>query len=422
MTARTGLLILLALGGWALPGSSQTVQEHARRQQARCAAAAEVDARANLTDRIGRLQITAELTVSQWAEGNDRVAEALAELVESLQVGPARHYADGTCEVELEIDTGRLVAALARMQQQFGGAGAPPADFDAMAEAIVRETIWAVGEGTPDGPAGGQDGQPGDDQAVAEIPPNWAAISANGRLDARNRARRRARMALLGVIRRIRLESGATVAQRADAEETFDNRLRAFVAEQAEREYRWHTARYQVDCVIEVAPSAVGEMLHRLDPNLAISAIAEALPAEAVTVTGSAELAQAYRPDARDHGRTPPPADWPEVLWVAGEARIDPDNPDTQAAARTALHQAGVEAQRMLDERMARLALSAESTVGDQLDRGAQLAEELRLHRSSARLVRQRIVDGERAEVTLMLPTGRIWRIVQYWSPRRGER
>lgn len=367
-------------------------------------------ARGAMWEQVCKLPIDARSTVGHWVTGSLPRERALRLMVRNLPAwGPARHYSDGTVEVDVRLSPRELhsrlteISRLAAADHSAGDAARP----DLAGAAGSWGVLWATGSASVDEPG------PGD------RPPGWEEVSAEG----------------LELARRAAVDDAiqALVEEVGGLKVTAARRLREFLASGSPmREAMVEGLTRVARVTVELHPDQVAVARATIDRarliELLIDAhrrhhrgdlLREADFREMALLTEARELTATGLATVPRRWRMPTAAEWIDLTapgwagWTLRATGCSPGAPADEPGSAGAADQARREALEHLLHTVENLAVDPEQTVGNLLDRHPHLRGDVALFVSGARTAAPDAspVDGP-TQVSLELPLARLWHIV----------
>ncbi len=215
------LLTVLIVAGPAMAQRADVDQLTAAQKQLLAARAARADAIRKLAEQIKGIRITSETTVKDFVTESDRIHTYLGPVIlrGAREVGKPRFYANGICEVTMQVTLMSVMKELKGLHAaHYKGSKYKSLSFEQWKVYNKLTTITAVGSGAQ--PASAQDVQqvvppgspPGTPAVVTwRTPPGWERVAPNGYNMAKRAARMDAMRKLAERIRGISITSETTV-------------------------------------------------------------------------------------------------------------------------------------------------------------------------------------------------------------------
>ena len=215
------LLTVLIVAGPAMAQRADVDQLTAAQKQLLAARAARADAIRKLAEQIKGIRITSETTVKDFVTESDRIHTYLGPVIlrGAREVGKPRFYANGICEVTMQVTLMSVMKELKGLHAaHYSGSKYKSLSFERWKVYNKLTTITAVGSGAQ--PASAQEVQqvvppgspPGTPAVVTwRTPPGWDRVAPQGYLTAARAARVDAMRKLAERIRGISITSETTV-------------------------------------------------------------------------------------------------------------------------------------------------------------------------------------------------------------------
>lgn len=363
------------------------------------------DARQRLLERVGALQLTAEVTVEAFLAEDRRLEPVLAErLSQAEQLGQPRAYTDGTVEVDVRITLVWLVEQLGDLHRRlYHGDRVKATDFAAMTTLNVEQHLVATGSATPIAAPDRVEGQAPNPQPR---PAGWQHVTDQGMVMARHAAELDAVRQLIEHVAGLDLTETLTVGEFLAVDARLQAEWITFL-EQA----RFGDPTYTPERICTVpAKQAVEPLIARINDlrkrhargdqvtEKDIESLRRGLNGTEIQAIGSGIAPPSYvrQPRSADARRTLP-------AWTWGMLR---------ATARGEAPTAEITAHRTIAEQIDALSISGSRTVADLIREDNALRRDIATYLTAVRKIAEtRETDGT-TTVTVELPLERLGRIV----------
>lgn len=400
--------------------------------------AARADAMRKLGERIQGIQIDSSTTVRDFVTENDQIQTAFQGFLRGAKtVGEARRYADGSVEVDMEITLEELVTNLQQWHNEYyRGDRVRINDIQQITTRVETKVIRETGSGAVRGEAVGEEpGVGANPVRGSDIPELWTStVTPQGRLMAARAARADALRKLAERIKGVQINSTTTVQDFVTESDAIDTITRAILVGAKETGTRYHPDELIVDVTMQVTLREVyvqlrtyhernyrGDRVNARDFEEAIRTTQD----KVIEETGQGTVPERFiRGGAvREPGRTAAGLQrptWPPAIRATGQGAIDEDN-DNQAQARLmAIRAAELDARRKLAEQVNGLMITSSTSVQDFVAEYDEIRTDMQTYQQGVRIISSQVNDDGTAEVTVELPTDRLWTIVEYWQRERN--
>jgi len=142
--------MLIRKSVWAalLLCSAALFAQEAGRQKLLAKRAAELDAYRKLAEYVKGLQIDSRTYVRDFVTESDEINAAFRTFIKGAKVTAVRHFDDGTCEVDMEMELERIVTELERIKKRiYKGERWRDVVFENIKKYIQKKTIRVTGSG-----------------------------------------------------------------------------------------------------------------------------------------------------------------------------------------------------------------------------------------------------------------------------------
>lgn len=399
--------------------------------------AARMDAMRKIAEHIKGLRISSTTTVRDFVAENDQINAGLDTFIKGIkEARPARFFADGTCELDMEVKLVTVVQEIKSLHNRYyKGDKVKSTDIENIVNTTKETMIYETGSGAPGGQALVVAG-PGPAPVAGGIPPIWTDLcTAQGRLMAVRAARVDSIRKLAERVKGLRINSNTTVrdfvAQSDEIRTSLDTYLNT---SGRERGVVYHTDELIVDVTTEMTLRTVYEeikSLHsryykgdkikstdfdeviRTAKDTPITEIGSGVPPERYLKTAAA-------PQPAPAAAAPASArpQWPAKITATGQAAVDTANENIAQAKLLAMRGAELDARRKLSERIDGLRISSSTTVKDFVAQNDEIQTDMDTFQQGVRVVNAEVKNDGTAEATVELTTDRLWSIVNFWQKK----
>lgn len=403
--------------------------------------AARADAMRKLGERIQGIQIDSSTTVRDFVTENDQIQTAFQGFLRGAKtVGQARRYADGSVEVDMEITLEELVTNLQQWHNEYyRGDRVRINDIQQITTRVETKVIRETGSGAVRGEAVGEEPgvAPGNPVRGSDIPELWlSTVTPQGRLMAARAARTDAQRKLAERIRGVQINSTTTVQDFVTESDEINTITQAILRGAKETGTRYHPDELIVDVTMQVTLREVyvqvrsyAERNYRGDRVSArdFEEATRTTQDKVIEETGQGTVPERFiRGGAvRNTGRTTAGLQrptWPPAIRATGQGVVDEDNDNRAQARLMAIRAAELDARRKLAEQVNGLMITSSTSVQDFVAEYDDIRTDMQTYQQGVRIISSQVNDDGTAEVTVELPTDRLWTIVDYWQRERNIR
>lgn len=392
--------------------------------------AARVDAMRKLAEQIKGLQITSSTFVKDFVAEDDRIETDLrAFLRGAREVPPPRYYADGACDLDMEVTMEWVVTHLKELHTRYyKGDKYKATDIEQMQQTNNRTVIRVTGSGAPpsdDMPVEFDDsGNIVDDATGARgIPYGWENVMPQGRLMARRAAEVDGMRKLAERIKGVNITSSTFVRDFVAEDDRIETDLMTFL-----RGVRKGEPRYEPDqiCSVEVSVTLeqIVTQLKELHTRYYKGDKYKATDFEQITQTVERQVISEV-----GNGVPPPkyikggmevesvsvnsPGWVTQTIRATGNGAPPDDMVGTPQGKLMAARAAEVDAKRKLAEELDGLVIQGSTTVRDFVAEHDEIRTDMQTYLLGAHPVGDPEYDADGiASVTVEIPLDRFWQLI----------
>jgi hypothetical protein len=393
--------------------------------------AARVDAMRKLAETIKGLHITSSTFVKDFVAEDDRIeTDMLAFLRGAREVPPPRYYADGACDLDMEVTLEWVVTQLKELHTRYyKGDKYKATDFQQMTQTNNRTVIRVTGSGAP----------PSDDVEVAiddsgnviedatgvrGIPFGWENVTAQGRLMAKRAAEVDGMRKLAERIKGLQITSSTFVRDFVAEDDRIETELATFI-----KGIRAGEPRYEPDqiCSVECSVTLEQVITHLKELHTRyykgnkykatdFEQITQRVEQQVLTETGNGVPPPKYIKGAVEVVETVG-ADMPswarETVRATGNGVPPADQAGTAQGKLMAARAAEVDAKRKLAEQLDGLVIQGTTTVRDFVAEHDDIRTDMQTFLLGAHPVGDPEYDADgTASVTVEIPLERFWQLI----------
>lgn len=389
--------------------------------------AARVDGMRKLAEQIKGLQITSSTFVRDFVAEDDRIeTEMRAFLRGAKEIPPPRYYADGACDLDMEVTLEWVVTHLKELHTRYyKGDRVKATDFQQMTQVNKRSVIRVTGSGAPPSDEMGaldEPGAPPPPPGAAAIPFGWENVMPQGRLMAVRAASVDGMRKLAERIKGLQITSTTFVKDFVAEDDRIETYLNTHLAGVETSEPRFspdqicsvecsitleqiitnlkelHTRYYKGD---KFKATDFEQMTQRVDTTL-VREEGHGVPPPKYVKQDVAEMSGPAR------------ATWAEqTIRAAGNGVPPPDMQGTAQGRLMAARAAEEDAKRKLAEQIDGLMITSDTTVRDFVAEHDEIRSDMKTFLFGAHAVGDPIYDEDgTATVTVEIPLERLWDII----------
>jgi len=389
--------------------------------------AARVDGLRKLAEQIKGLRITSSTFVKDFVAEDDRIeTELRAFLRGAREVPPPRYYADGACDLDMEVTLEWVVTTLKELHTRYyKGDKVKATDFEQMTQTNHRTVIRVTGSGAPpsdDMPPPDEPGEGGETPPARGIPYGWENVLPQGRLMARRAAEVDGMRKLAERIHGLQITSSTFVKDFVAEDDRIQTDLNTFLRGVRKGEPRFHPDQIcSVECTVtlEEVITTLKELHTRYYKGDKFKAadfeqITQRVATKEISETGNGVPPPKYirGPETESVGVQMP--DWVgQTIRATGHGVPPADMKGTAQGKLMAARAAEEDAKRKLAEQLDGVLINSSTTVRDFVAQHDDIRTDMSTFLAGAQAVGDPEYDEEgTAAVTVELPLRRMWDIV----------
>lgn len=392
--------------------------------------AARVDAMRKLAEQIKGLRISSSTFVKDFVAEDDRIeTDLLASLRGAREVPPPRYYADGACDLDMEVTMEWVVTELKELHTRYyKGDKYKATDFSQMQQTNNRSVIRVTGSGAP----------PSDDIQVEidaagnivedatgarGIPFGWENVMPQGRLMAKRAAEVDGMRKLAERIKGLRISSSTFVKDFVAEDDRIQTDLLTFIKGVRKGEPRYEPDQIcSVDCsvTLEQVVTQLKELHTRYYKGDKYKAtdfdqITQNVQKKVITETGNGVPPPKYIKNAVEVESVSidTPGWITQTVRATGNGAPPEDMAGTAQGKLMAARAAEVDAKRKLAEQLDGLVIQGTTTVRDFVAEHDDIRTDMQTFLLGAHPVGDPEYDADGiATVTVEIPLERLWQVI----------
>ena len=382
--------------------------------------AALVEAYRNLAEKVYGLRIDSQTYVRDYVAESDQIRTDLENFLKGAKMLSATYLADGTCEVEVEMETVVVVEELKRIKKQYAHLGHwKTIYFDEVVEYYKDSNIRAKGQGVARGEVNTQS------NPTASIP-GWEKVTTRGRLMAERAALVDGYRNMAERIKGLRIDSETYVRDFVAESDVIRTDLDAWVNEiEPAGPYRYLPGGI---CEVDVE-TTVDEVVERLVKvrekiqywqkvrykTIEFKTIRDYVQEKVIRATGSGVPPAEYMSD-NPVGQAKPAPSWAEGDATATGVGVPPSGVKGQEARIMAERAAKVDAIRNLTERIYGVQIDSATTIKDFVTERDEVKAEVEAFVNGAQVIDTRYLPDGSVQVDVSANLGGAWEVIKKYS------
>ncbi len=407
--------------------------------------AARVDAMRKLAERIYGLMITSETSVRDFvAESDDINSQMKAFVRGARQVGDAKHFEDGTCQVTMQITLREVIVKLKKLyKEHYKGDKIKITDFEKITVTSSEKVIRETGSGAPRAEL--------IEEPLAEITVDsldsftyltgsaktyWMAhCTGRGRLMAVRAARIDALRRLGERIKGLTITSETSVRDFVAEYDAIDTEMVAFIRGAREKGIRYHAGELIVEVQMQITMRELIVGLKKWYSEHYKGNKIKITDFEKITVKTTDKT-------IRETGMGVPPSKYlknvsiEETLilktaqkappWITrklsqtGNAAVDTENRNAAQAKLMAYRGAELDARRKLAEKIDGLMITSNTSVHDFVALNDEIETSMLTFQQGGYVIEgtQKLLEDGTAQVTVEIELRPVWNVVLYYQKK----
>lgn len=424
---RKGLVLSLVVGLVSLAAVCSVKAELTEAQQKLLAKrAARVDAYRNLAEKVKGLQVNSTTYVRDFVVLSDQISTDLNTFLKGAEVVSARYPGDGTCEVEVAMQVGRIITELKRLHrvhwERVHLFRIRPNDFTRITTYYTEGVVTARGSGLPRS----QESLETSSLASPTMGiPGWENVTARGRLMAQRAAKVDAYRNLAEIVKGLRITSNTYVRDFVAESDQISTQLDAFIKGIEQIGPYRYTPEGICEADVEVSVRKVVKKLKEIRKwyirrrypwrrvyikTIRFEKIIEYYPARVIRATGQGVAPAKY---IKGSSISPAAPGWVNSRLTVTGVGIAPEGKSGPEAGLMAERAAEMDARRNLAEELYGVQISASTTVIDFVVQHDKVKAEVETFLRGARKADTRFLTDGSVEVDIELPMEGLWEIVK---------